>query len=590
MSSDLQKFGPFQLSRLIHQVLGRNFWALLGWVVVMGFVYTLWLVPPIIIGKIINAIENKATQDAFGSLLFLSGLLAGMLILEALLRMAAKPALAKLSFEASYQAKIIAFRNLLSHTLAWHDQELNGSKIERVTNGGASVSTLLDLLHSSLLGTSITFVSVLATMLFFDWKYSLYGFCYVALFWVIQIYFVKRERALLIASNLATERAAGAYTESTGNIVTIKTLSLEKGVHDHVSHYERIARDSWLQQKRIAFRKYGYFRIFDGVAHSGFIVFAGVDVLNGSLSLGVFTTLIAFFRSLDGAVREAVSFMDSLVQNWIAVGRLAPLILDENNTDASKREFPTDWKTIELHRASSKYANGNKGIKNVTLSIRRGEHIGIVGSSGSGKSTLAKILMGVTPLSEGQYLIDDISFDDISEQSRSRYIAMVLQDSEMFSISLRDNITALRDLPAAMIMTAAKIAKLDSVIEILDKGIDSLIGERGYRLSGGERQRVGIARAVCQNPEILILDEATANLDSITEKQIHSNLLEHLGSKTMIIIAHRLSTLRSVDRIIVMENGEIVETGQPEDLLKQKNSKFKQLWESQEGSYQSHPS
>ena len=152
-------------------------------------------------------------------------------------------------------------------------------------------------------------------------------------------------------------------------------------------------------------------------------------------------------------------------------------------------------------------------------------------ASGAGKSTFAKVLMGVQPIQSGSYTI----------------------------------------------------AGLDSVVEKLSDGIETVIGEKGYRLSGGERQRLGIARAICKNPDILVFDEATSALDGELEAKIHETLLTELGDKTLIIIAHRLSTVRSVDRIIVLENGSVVEEGPPEELIRDSSSRFAQMWRLQQG-------
>jgi ABC-type bacteriocin/lantibiotic exporter with double-glycine peptidase domain len=287
--------------------------------------------------------------------------------------------------------------------------------------------------------------------------------------------------------------------------------------------------------------------------------------------------LFSYFRSLHSSVNNTVLFMDSVMEHWIAVERMAPLLLDQNDTSRGTKLFPQEWQELRLEKVSARYKDDRGGVEDLSLTIRRGEHIGIVGCSGSGKSSLAKVLMGVLPTQQGSYTIDGIPFAEITTHARSQNMSMVLQDSELFNMSLAENVAAMRSVSTERMSHAVRIAALDSVIAKLKNGLKELIGEKGYKLSGGERQRVGIARAICKDPEILVLDEATSALDSQTEAGIHEALQEELGSKTMIIIAHRLSTLRSVDRIIVLENGKIAEEGPPEALLANPESKFSQM-------------
>ncbi|MBS3074621.1 ATP-binding cassette domain-containing protein, partial [Candidatus Pacearchaeota archaeon] len=176
---------------------------------------------------------------------------------------------------------------------------------------------------------------------------------------------------------------------------------------------------------------------------------------------------------------------------------------------------------------------------------------------------------------------DGVSLENIKQSSISKRISIVLQDSEMFNMSLEDNVMISGEENSKHLSWAAKVANLKPVIKNLPKGLKTIIGEKGYKLSGGERQRVGIARAVYRNSDILILDEATSHLDSKTEKIIQENLERELHGKTMIIIAHRLSTLKNVDRIIVMDEGKIVEEGKFDELIK-KRGLFSQIYKIQQ--------
>jgi ABC-type multidrug transport system fused ATPase/permease subunit len=198
----------------------------------------------------------------------------------------------------------------------------------------------------------------------------------------------------------------------------------------------------------------------------------------------------------------------------------------------------------------------------LSLEVTRGEIVGIAGASGSGKSTLVKLLLGLYHLDRGTLHIGDTPISAIRHEDLVKNVAVVLQETELFHFSLRDNITMMRDVPPDLLRRACEIACLTEVIARLPEGLDTTVGERGYTLSGGERQRVGIARAVCRNAPILLMDEATSALDSATERAVMEGLMGgHRANRTMIVIAHRISTLKDADRVVVFDRGQLVEEG-----------------------------
>jgi ABC-type multidrug transport system fused ATPase/permease subunit len=244
--------------------------------------------------------------------------------------------------------------------------------------------------------------------------------------------------------------------------------------------------------------------------------------------------------------------------------------------------FPSDWKQIDVKNISFSYAD-NQVLKDVTLQIRRGEKVGIVGLSGAGKSTLFKLLLKEHESYAGSITVDGIELKDISKQDYFNYSAVVLQDTEVFNFSLKENIVMANTAEAEneeLFRRALRVAHVEDFIDRLPEGVDTLIGEKGVRLSGGERQRLGIARAVFKNPQLLLLDEATSHLDIESEEKIRLSLHEFFQSVTAVVIAHRLTTIREMDRIVVLEGGTILESG-TFDELHAKKGRFHELWEKQ---------
>ncbi len=262
-----------------------------------------------------------------------------------------------------------------------------------------------------------------------------------------------------------------------------------------------------------------------------------------------------------------------------------PIFTEKPEVYFGNDNFPNLWSKIEISKASFAYPSSEdtnaNAITNLNLVINRNDRIGIVGHSGSGKSTLAKLLIGLYKLESGAFKIGETSFYDIEHKNITDNIAIVLQETEMFNMSFKENVTLLKPFDKIRFDKAVKISQLDQVLEQLPSGIETTIGEKGYKLSGGQRQRLGIARAIYSDAPIIIFDEATSALDTTTERLIQDALDTQIGEKTLIFIAHRLSTLKNMNRIVVFEYGKIIEDGLFDQLLNDKQSTFYDLWNQQ---------
>jgi ATP-binding cassette subfamily B protein len=250
------------------------------------------------------------------------------------------------------------------------------------------------------------------------------------------------------------------------------------------------------------------------------------------------------------------------------------------DNDTGKIPMPSTWQMISLRTVSFAYGH-HPVLNNVSFDIKRGERIGIVGLSGVGKSTLFKLLCKEYENFTGDILFDNVSLRTIQKSSYFQYTAVVLQDTEVFNFSLRDNITLGADIIAQEVLDQAlEIAHVKDFMAKLPQGLDTLIGEKGVKLSGGEKQRVGIARAVFKQPQLLLLDEATSHLDIESEEKIKDSLHTFFQNVTSIVIAHRLTTIQEMDRIILLEKGVVSEVGSFHELYA-KRGRFFELWEKQ---------
>ena len=320
-----------------------------------------------------------------------------------------------------------------------------------------------------------------------------------------------------------------------------------------------------------------------GIAGIVILWFGGHRVIDGALTIGQ----LMFFYTLLGYMLEPLERLASvdlqLQDALVAVDRLYQVLDIEIEPHAVENKVTLTGLSegIELHDVAFKYGCRSNVLDHVSLQIPAGKTIAIVGESGSGKSTLLKLLMRFYDPTEGRILIDGVDARDIDLDSLRSRIGLVSQDPYIFNGTIRDNI-ALGQANATMqqVVEAARAAGLDEFISQLPDRYESMIGERGANLSGGQRQRLAIARALLRDPDILIFDEATSHLDTATERAIQRSLKTALAGRTVILVAHRLSTIRQADVIYVMESGAIAESGTHHELIEQ-DGRYTALWRAQ---------
>jgi len=256
----------------------------------------------------------------------------------------------------------------------------------------------------------------------------------------------------------------------------------------------------------------------------------------------------------------------------------------QDGDDAKKLQV--DKGGIVVDSVGFSFNKTRKVLKGINITIQPGEKVALIGPSGAGKSTLVKLLMRLYDIQEGEILIDNQPIHKVTQKSLRDSISLVPQDTILFHRPIAENIRyGKRNATDEEVKRAAKLAHCEEFIKNFPEGYKTYVGERGVKLSGGERQRVAIARAILKDAPVLILDEATSSLDSHSEMLIQDALEKLMKGKTTIVIAHRLSTIQKMDRIIVIDNGGVVEEGSHEELLAKKTSVYKKLWDVQAGGF-----
>ncbi len=482
-----------------------------------------------------------------------------------------------------------AFSYMIGHSHSFFSNNFGGSLTQKINKYARSFERLMDRLVNDGLPLIIRATGTIIAIYTLVPKYSyiLLAFCIV--FLVTALVYTRFKLKYDVIAAESDTKTTGALADSISNHSSIQLFAghdYEKEKVGGVINKQRKATlFNWYLWEGLGSIQSFYFLMME------FIVFwiAIKDWKFGLITLPIMVLIQSYLGRLTenlwsfaGIVR---TFYDGFADaQEMAVILNTPYEISDNNVNQI-----TDVKgEIVFDNVTYIYENNNQKVfDEFSLKINAGQKVAIVGSSGAGKSTFVRLLMRLFDLKEGKISIDGIDIKEVTQENLREKVGFVPQDPVLFHRSLMENIRyGRRDATDEEVVRAAGLAHCDEFIANLPKGYDTYVGERGVKLSGGERQRVAIARAILKNAPILILDEATSALDSESEMLIQDALHNLIKGKTVIVIAHRLSTIKNMDRIIVIENGKIVEDGDHEKLSKLEGGTYRKLWEIQAGGFE----
>lgn len=486
-----------------------------------------------------------------------------------------------ISIELGYEARVEGFERLMNFSYAWHQEENSGVRVQRITTGVNDLVQLWNILYLKGINLVASLIGTFALFTLVNWSIGLFFAIYLIITLSIEWYFNHRIFQVSDRENAASEKTSGTYYESASNALTVKALGAQAGIKQSVIRSEQLAKERSAQASAMKSMKYRLYQIVGGIGAAIFLIMVGKHVINGTLAAPMFLAYFIYFSRMREDTVNFGDFITDIADLRAGIGRMMPIYWTEQDVDGVQH-FPERWKKLEVKGVSFTYpGTTTPALKNINLTIDKGQKIGIAGRSGEGKSTLAKLLLSVYKPDSGSIEIGGVPLHEIRTDERVHNISAVLQETELFSLPLRENITLFRSSDPKRLEMAIRVAQLDDLIAELPDGIETQIGEKGYKLSGGQRQRVGVARAIFGHSNIIVMDEATSSLDSTTEDAVQRGIEEDLGGRTLIMIAHRLSTLRHADVIYFVADGTIAECGSFEELIAKPDGLFRQQYELQ---------
>lgn len=465
------------------------------------------------------------------------------------------------------------FDHLMKLSFDYYDKVPVGKTITRFTSDVDSLNELLSSGVVALFSESVILIGIMAIMLSLDVKLALLCFAVIPML----VYIVTGFRSKITSAERAERSKVSemnAYLQE--NISGVRVVQAFCRERLNLLRFDKISKEVYDASMRVVYLFSYFWPFVDMTSVIGTVVvlwYGGLQVAQGKLSLGTLMAFVAYVGQFFGPIRN-LSQIYRMVQRAMAGGERIFRLLDTYPSLADKPgaiELPPVKGAVEFRDVYFAYNGNDYVIKGFNLSVRPGETIAIVGQTGAGKTSIINLLSRLYDVNKGSILIDGYDIRDVTLASLRRQVAVVLQEPFLFSGSIRDNLRYGRpDATDEEIRIVCEQLGLDSFINKLPKGYHTDVGERGSKLSSGQRQLVSFARALLARPAILVLDEATASVDTYTERLIQAALRQLLKGRTSFVIAHRLSTIQEADRIIVIEDGTIVEEGTHEQLMKAK--------------------
>ena len=528
------------------------------------------LMGPFLVGKAID--EYIVTKTSSG----LAGLVIGLIavyIFHSLSVWFQNYWMIGVAQDTVYRLRKDLFHQLHQLSIPFFDKRKHGELMSRVTNDIDNVSATLNGSFIQIISSILTLVGTVSIMLWLSPLLTLITMTIVPLMVLGMKWITKRTGRLFKQYQQNIGELNGYIEETISGHTIIKTFSREETViKDFGEKNQRLRTAAYWADTYSGFIP----KLMNVLNNLSFAVIAGVGgifALNGMITIGVIVIFAEYARQFTRPLNELANQYNTLLSAIAGAERVFQILDEEEeaNDEGSAKEIDTVEGKVEFRHVSFSYEKGDQTLKDVSFTITPGETVALVGPTGAGKTTITNLLSRFYELNEGSIEIDDQNIQSIKRKSLRQQMGFVLQDSFLFQGTIADNIRYGRlDACDEEVRDAAKLANAHSFIEKMPEGYNTLLRHDGSGISQGQKQLLSIARAILSNPSILILDEATSSIDTITELKIQEALNRLMAGRTSVVVAHRLNTIRQADQILVLDQGRIIERGSHDELLKQK--------------------
>jgi ABC-type multidrug transport system fused ATPase/permease subunit len=539
--------------------------------VVMG------IVPPLMTKYIVDDLIKESQPQLIGIAVLI---MIGVTVLKGIIDYFVRLNMEYIGQNVIHNLRTDLFNHLNKLSFSFYDNTKTGDLISRVTADAEFLKRFFGFAALTIISNILTLIAIFIVM--FTWSYKL---TIIYLLIIPLIIHAMRNYAYKVNPVFGKSRKSlGKLTDVVKNSVlgmeTIKLFGREDWEFEQFSKENNKYYNVNIKGNKITSVWLPYVNFIIGLGTALVICIGGYLVIKNEITLGILVGLITYMRMLIRPIRQTgmmismIAKSDAVLKRIFAILKIEPEIKDDKNavnlSDVKGK--------IEFKNVSFGYKDNNTVLHNINFKIEPGEKIAVVGPTGTGKTTLIQLLLRFYDADEGQILIDNYDIKKLKLNSLRKQIGIVMQDVFIFSSSIAENIAYGRPNSSRKeIVEAAKEAKIHDFITTLKDGYETQVGERGIKLSGGQKQRLAIARVLLNNPKIIIMDEPTSNVDAQTELNLNETFEKFSENKTLIIIAHRLWTVKKADKIIVLKDGNIVEMGKHEELL-MKNSYYKKMY------------
>lgn len=473
--------------------------------------------------------------------------------------------------------RVEIFRHIHRLSISYFTKHEAGDVMSRLTNDADTLQQVMNFALVSVVQGVLLIVWIAYEMLAKSFAYALISLAMVPFMFIATLWFSSQARKAYRNVRTAVGDVNASLQENLAAVREVQAFGREEESIQNFTETNAVTRDASI--RAVAYTSalsptleaLGYVSIAIVAGVGGWILLNHADLFGTTLSLGLIITFIAYSQRFNQPISQ-ISMLWTNIQSAIAGGERIFGLLDtkpdlEDKPDA--REMPLINGRVEFDHVYAEYEPGQSVLCDINLVAEPGQTIAIVGPTGAGKTTIVNLIPRFYDVTGGAVKVDDMDVRDVTSASLRSQIGIVLQDSFLFSDTIMNNIRYGKpDATEAEVLAAAKLARADTFIERLPEGYNTVLGERGAGLSQGQRQLLAIARAALANPRILILDEATSSVDTRTERLIQKALEELLHGRTSFVIAHRLSTIRHADQVLVLKDGDIIERGTHDELLR----------------------